>query len=87
LSVCDDGPGIAPGMLSQVFEPFYTTKGAGQGTGLGLAQVYGFAVNAGGIARINSQPGVGTTVTLWLKVHPNTLPTTPVPPPQAASPL
>jgi signal transduction histidine kinase len=87
LSVCDDGPGIAPGMLSQVFEPFYTTKGAGQGTGLGLAQVYGFAVNAGGIARINSQPGVGTTVTLWLKVHPTTLPTTPVSPPQAASPL
>ena len=77
LSVCDDGPGIAPDLLSQVFEPFYTTKGAAQGTGLGLAQVYGFALNAGGIARINSQPGLGTTVTLWLKVQPTSIPTTP----------
>ena len=67
LSVADDGPGIPEDVLVQVFEPFYTTKTAGQGTGLGLSQVYGFASSAEGIARIESRLGEGTTVTLWLR--------------------
>ncbi|MBD8623868.1 sensor histidine kinase [Pseudomonas sp. CFBP 13727] len=67
LSVADDGPGISEDVLVQVFEPFYTTKTAGQGTGLGLSQVYGFASSAEGIARIESRLGEGTTVTLWLR--------------------
>ena len=67
LSVADDGPGIPQDVLAQVFEPFYTTKEAGQGTGLGLSQVYGFALSAEGVARIESQAGEGTIVTLWLR--------------------
>jgi signal transduction histidine kinase len=67
LSVADDGPGIPQDVLAQVFEPFYTTKEAGQGTGLGLSQVYGFALSAEGVARIESQAGEGTMVTLWLR--------------------
>ena len=68
LSVADAGAGMSPDVASRVFEPFYTTKGLGKGTGLGLAQVYGFAVNAGGVARIHSIEGQGTTVTLLLKI-------------------
>ncbi len=66
LSVTDSGTGIAPEILARVFEPFFTTKEVGKGTGLGLSQVYGFAEQAGGIATIASQPGRGTTVTLYL---------------------
>ncbi|HEV2602818.1 MAG TPA: ATP-binding protein [Microvirga sp.] len=66
LSVTDTGAGIPPDMLSRVFEPFFTTKEVGKGTGLGLSQVYGFAKQSGGTATIASQPGRGTTVTLYL---------------------
>ncbi|SAL67054.1 response regulator [Caballeronia humi] len=52
--------------LADVFDPFFTTKPIGKGTGLGLSQVYGIARQAGGTARIESQPGAGTTVELWL---------------------
>ncbi len=64
VAVRDNGPGIAPDVLARVFEPFFTTKLVGQGTGLGLAQVYGFCTRAGGTAIIDSQPGQGTTVRL-----------------------
>ncbi len=64
LTVTDDGPGIPPHLISKVFEPFFTTKPVGSGTGLGLSQVYGFAQQSGGAARIASAPGGGTTVEL-----------------------
>lgn len=64
--VQDTGVGISPEILNRVFEPFFTTKDVGKGTGLGLSQVYGFAQQAGGTATVASQPGQGTTVTLYL---------------------
>ena len=66
VSVSDSGAGIEPGILSRVFDPFFTTKPVGKGTGLGLSQVYGIARQAGGIARIESELGKGTTVEMWL---------------------
>lgn len=66
LSVQDDGTGMPPEVLARAFEPFFSTKEIGQGTGLGLAQVYGFARQSGGTARVRSRPGEGTTVTLLL---------------------
>ena len=66
LSVTDTGTGIAPEDIKKVFEPFFTTKDIGKGTGLGLSQVYGFAQQSGGMATIDSKPGEGTSVTLYL---------------------
>lgn len=66
LSFIDVGQGIAPDDLPRVFEPFFTTKKFGDGNGLGLAQVYGFARQAGGSVVITSAPGKGTTVLLVL---------------------
>ena len=66
ISVSDSGHGIAPELLARVFEPFFTTKPAGSGTGLGLSQVYGFCRQAGGEAKLESDPGIGTTVSLYL---------------------
>ena len=57
---------MAPEVLARAFEPFFTTKETGKGSGLGLAQVYGFATQAGGEVKIESEPGRGTTVTLLL---------------------
>jgi CheY-like chemotaxis protein len=66
ISVSDTGVGMAADVLAQVFEPFFTTKRDGQGTGLGLSHVYGFVHQSGGHAKIESQPGVGTTVKIYL---------------------
>ena len=66
ISLRDTGEGIPTDVLPRVFEPFYTTKDAGRGSGLGLSQVYGFARQSGGAALIDSQPGQGTTVTILL---------------------
>ena len=66
LAVTDTGTGIAPEHLARVFEPFFTTKEKGKGTGLGLAMTYGFAKQSGGHVEIESQPGRGTTVRLYL---------------------
>ena len=65
ISVTDDGSGINAETLAHVFEPFFTTKEVGKGSGLGLAQVYGFARSAGGDVVIDSEVGRGTTVTLF----------------------
>jgi len=66
LGVTDTGSGIAPEVLEHVFEPFFTTKAEGQGTGLGLSMVYGFAKQSGGHVAISSNPGRGTTVRVYL---------------------
>jgi CheY-like chemotaxis protein/nitrogen-specific signal transduction histidine kinase len=66
LTVADTGSGMAPDVMARAFDPFFTTKGVGQGTGLGLSQVYGVAKQTGGVARIESEPGAGTTVRLIL---------------------
>ncbi len=68
LSVGDTGVGMSPETLARVFEPFFTTKEVGKGTGLGLAQVYGFAKQSGGGVRLQSEEGLGTTVSLLLPV-------------------
>jgi signal transduction histidine kinase/CheY-like chemotaxis protein len=62
----DTGTGMPPGTLARAFEPYFTTKEVGAGSGLGLSQVYGFAHQSGGTATIESEPGAGTTVTLYL---------------------
>lgn len=66
LSVADCGCGIAPDLLPRVVEPFFTTKGPDKGTGLGLSQVYGFARRSNGTVTIDSEPGLGTRVTVYL---------------------
>jgi PAS domain S-box-containing protein len=66
VSLTDTGIGIPPEALSKVFEPFFTTKPVGEGTGLGLAQVYGFAQQSDGTVDVRSEVGRGTTVTLYL---------------------
>jgi PAS domain S-box-containing protein len=66
LSVRDTGSGIAPEALPHVFEPFFTTKEVGKGTGLGLSMVQGFIIQSRGHIEIESEPGRGTTVTIYL---------------------
>jgi signal transduction histidine kinase len=66
LAVSDDGIGMSPDVAAQAFEPFFTTKLLGQGTGLGLSMIYGFARQSNGTVKIESEQGRGTTVKLWL---------------------
>ncbi|MDR3504667.1 MAG: ATP-binding protein [Acidocella sp.] len=69
LAVTDTGTGMTPDVLARAFHPFFTTKPAGKGTGLGLSMLYGFARQSGGQVDIHSNPGDGTTVTLYLPRH------------------
>lgn len=66
IAVSDTGIGMSPEVLARALEPFFTTKDSGKGTGLGLAQVYGFVRQSGGGVKIDSTPGAGTTVALFL---------------------
>jgi CheY-like chemotaxis protein len=66
VTVRDSGAGMPPDVLARAFDPFFTTKPMGQGTGLGLSMVYGFARQSGGQVRIDSTPGLGTEVRMLL---------------------
>lgn len=66
LAMIDTGMGMGPEVVEHAFEPFFTTKGAADASGLGLSMVYGFIKQSGGYVTIDSEPGQGTTVRLYL---------------------
>ncbi|MCP3953069.1 MAG: PAS domain S-box protein, partial [Desulfobacterales bacterium] len=68
LTVTDTGAGIDPGMMGKIFEPYFTTKGKGKGTGLGLAVVYGIVKEHHGDIVVSSEPGKGTTFSVYLPI-------------------
>jgi PAS domain S-box-containing protein len=69
ISVADTGTGMSPEVVARAFDPFFTTKPIGQGTGLGLSMIYGFARQSNGHVSIDSRPGRGTVVKLYLPRH------------------
>ncbi len=79
LSVSDTGSGIAPDIMDQIFEPYFTTKLQGEGSGLGLSVVYGIVKAHGGDIKVDSEVGKGTTVRIYLPLTDK--------PSEAASPL
>jgi PAS domain S-box-containing protein len=85
ITVRDSGQGMTPDVLSRAFEPFFTTKSIGQGTGLGLSQVYGFIKQSGGHIELSSEPGRGTVVKLYLRRHREQAVAEPVKPPAHAA--
>lgn len=85
ISMSDTGAGMTPEVLARAFEPFFTTKDVGKGTGLGLSTVYGFAKQSNGGVWIESEPGRGTTVNLFLPAADNDAPQHDIPEPVNAS--
>jgi CheY-like chemotaxis protein len=83
LRVSDSGRGMGPEVIERAFEPFFTTKPSGEGTGLGLATVYGIVTLAGGVVNISSEVGVGSTVTV---LFPAAAAASSAPAPDSASP-
>ncbi|MFI5916476.1 response regulator [Dactylosporangium sp. NPDC051541] len=85
LAVADSGLGMDSETLAHAFEPFYTTKGVGHGTGRGLAGVYGIVRNAGGVAQLYSEAGHGTTVKIYRPAYDDHPPPPPASPREAAA--
>jgi two-component system cell cycle sensor histidine kinase/response regulator CckA len=69
IEVSDDGPGIPPDVMDKIFDPFFTTKPVGEGTGLGLATVYGIVKQSDGWISVSSKPGEGAAFRIFLPVH------------------
>ncbi len=69
IEVSDDGPGIPPDVMTKIFDPFFTTKPVGEGTGLGLATVYGIVKQSDGWISVDSKPGEGAAFRIFLPVH------------------
>ncbi|HXA37597.1 MAG TPA: ATP-binding protein [Phenylobacterium sp.] len=69
IEVSDDGPGIPPAVMDKIFDPFFTTKPVGEGTGLGLATVYGIVKQSDGWIAVDSKPGEGAAFRIFLPVH------------------
>ena len=69
IEVADNGPGIPPDAMAKIFEPFFTTKPVGEGTGLGLAMVYGVVKQADGWIHVDSAPGKGAAFRIFLPVY------------------
>ena len=86
LTVADTGMGMTEDVLARAFDPFFTTKPAGQGTGLGLSQVWGFVAQSGGVLRCVSAPGQGAIFHLYLPCDPGLATSAPAPAAQADPP-
>jgi two-component system cell cycle sensor histidine kinase/response regulator CckA len=86
VEVSDDGPGIPPEVMDKIFDPFFTTKPVGEGTGLGLATVYGIVKQSDGWITVSSRPGEGAAFRIFLPVHAAPATESPAEAPAAATP-